>query len=123
MNRGAAEAVYSDTLSLDLSKVVPSLAGPKRPQDRVAMNELKAAFEQALSRYLETMGKMAGVGASAKADAAAAASTAAETATKRPSAVAGTNSRVPVPGTDYDLGHGMWSLRPSLLAPIPPIRL
>src|SRR5437868_8238315 len=32
---GAAEAAYSDTLSLDLSTVEPSLAGPKRPQDRV----------------------------------------------------------------------------------------
>ena len=35
-SRGAAEADYSDTLELDLSTVEPSLAGPKRPQDRVA---------------------------------------------------------------------------------------
>jgi aconitate hydratase len=33
----AADAVYSDTLELDLGEVVPSLAGPKRPQDRVAL--------------------------------------------------------------------------------------
>ncbi len=42
------DAVYTDTLSLDLSSVVPSLAGPKRPQDRVAMTDLKRAFNDAL---------------------------------------------------------------------------
>jgi len=39
---------FTDTLELDLGSVVPSLAGPKRPQDRVPMSELKEAFEQAL---------------------------------------------------------------------------
>ena len=42
------EAVYTDTLSLDLATVVPSLAGPKRPQDRVPMAEMAAAFDSAL---------------------------------------------------------------------------
>jgi aconitate hydratase len=45
---GAVEANYSDTLSLDLSAVEPSLAGPKRPQDRVALREAKASFAKAL---------------------------------------------------------------------------
>jgi aconitate hydratase len=43
------ESVYSDTLELDLSTVEPSLAGPKRPQDRVPVSEAKEAFERALA--------------------------------------------------------------------------
>jgi aconitate hydratase len=43
------EPVYSDTLSLDLSKVVPSLAGPKRPQDRIELPEVKSNFLSGLS--------------------------------------------------------------------------
>lgn len=42
------DAQYADTLELDLASVVPSLAGPKRPQDRVAMTDLKRAFDDAL---------------------------------------------------------------------------
>jgi aconitate hydratase len=42
------EAIYSETLELDLSTVEPSLAGPKRPQDRVALSRAKAAFRTAL---------------------------------------------------------------------------
>jgi aconitate hydratase len=38
------EAVYSDTLELDLGEVVPSLAGPKRPQDRVALTDAAEDF-------------------------------------------------------------------------------
>jgi len=41
-------AQYSDTLELDLGTVVPSLAGPTRPQDRVPLTESKKAFENAL---------------------------------------------------------------------------
>jgi aconitate hydratase len=44
----AEEPTYSDTLELDLGEVVPSLAGPKRPQDRVALTEAKSAFRFAL---------------------------------------------------------------------------
>jgi len=46
------EPSYSDTLELDLSDVVPSLAGPKRPQDRVSLTEAKAAFRLALEDML-----------------------------------------------------------------------
>ena len=45
------EAVYSDTLELDLSTIVPSIAGPKRPQDRVPLSESKAAWEKAAGHY------------------------------------------------------------------------
>jgi aconitate hydratase len=70
---GAEEPVYTATLELELASVVASLAGPKRPQDRVAMTDMRAAFDAAL----ELQGR-------------------ADTAT----------NRYPVPGTDYDLGHG-----------------
>ena len=51
------EAVYSETLELDLGTVVPSLAGPKRPQDRVLLSEAKAAFAAALPTYTDEPGR------------------------------------------------------------------
>ena len=45
----SADAVFTDTLELDLSSVVPNLAGPKRPQDRVPMSGMKEAFNEALA--------------------------------------------------------------------------
>ena len=45
---GAPDAVYSDTVELQLGTVEPSLAGPKRPQDRVSLMHAKAAFQVAL---------------------------------------------------------------------------
>jgi aconitate hydratase len=47
-----AEPAYSQTLELDLSTVVPSLAGPKRPQDRIALTDAKPAFRGALRNYV-----------------------------------------------------------------------
>ncbi len=67
------EAAYTDTLSLDLATVVPSLAGPKRPQDRVPMAEMAAAFDSAL----ELQGRASAA-----------------------------DARVPLPGTDQEIGHG-----------------
>jgi aconitate hydratase len=46
--------VYSDIVELDLSTVVPSLAGPKRPQDRVALSDAKDSFRAALGDLLGT---------------------------------------------------------------------
>ena len=68
----AVEAVYTSSLELDLGSVRPSLAGPKRPQDRVDIADIGRAFDDAL----ELAGGSPG------------------------------DPRVPVPGTDYDLGHG-----------------
>src|SRR5579862_1689478 len=48
----AEEPTYSDTLELDLSDVVPSIAGPKRPQDRVSLTESKQSFRMALEGFL-----------------------------------------------------------------------
>jgi aconitate hydratase len=48
----SAPATYSETLQLDLGSVVPSIAGPKRPQDRVALSDAKASFRTALRDYV-----------------------------------------------------------------------
>ena len=47
----AVDPLFTDTLELDLGDVVPSLAGPKRPQDRVAMSNMKGAYDDALALH------------------------------------------------------------------------
>jgi aconitate hydratase len=47
-DESSEEPTYSENLELDLGDVVPSLAGPKRPQDRVSLTEAKASFRVAL---------------------------------------------------------------------------
>ncbi|MGF1454190.1 MAG: aconitate hydratase AcnA [Alphaproteobacteria bacterium] len=68
------DPIFTDSLELDLSTVEPSLAGPKRPQDRIAVAKAAEGFAGTLSNEY---------GKGAEAD-----------------------KRVPVPGTDYTLGHG-----------------
>jgi aconitate hydratase len=48
----APEPAYSEYLELDLSTVVPSIAGPKRPQDRVSLSDAKTAFRTVLHDYV-----------------------------------------------------------------------
>ncbi len=50
----SAEPRYSERVELDLSTIVPSLAGPKRPQDRVPLSDAKAMFRTALADYATT---------------------------------------------------------------------
>ncbi|MFK0401072.1 aconitate hydratase [Microbacterium sp. NPDC090225] len=45
------EPVFSEYLELDLATVVPSIAGPKRPQDRILLSEAKSQFEQDILAY------------------------------------------------------------------------
>jgi aconitate hydratase len=47
------EPVYSEYLELDLATVVPSIAGPKRPQDRIVLSNAKAQFESDLTNYAD----------------------------------------------------------------------
>ena len=47
----AREPVYSEYLELDLSTVVPSIAGPKRPQDRIILSRAKESFQEVLPAY------------------------------------------------------------------------
>jgi aconitate hydratase len=55
----AIEPVYSEYIELDLATVTPSIAGPKRPQDRVALSDADTAFETAVKTYTEDRSKKA----------------------------------------------------------------
>jgi aconitate hydratase len=50
------DARYADTLALDLGEVVPNLAGPRRPQDRVALSNVKSSFSTALAEWQKARG-------------------------------------------------------------------
>ncbi len=54
------DPVYTDTLELDLATVVPSIAGPRRPQDRIPLRQSKALFEQHLQETLAKVGAASG---------------------------------------------------------------
>ncbi|WP_280527574.1 aconitate hydratase AcnA [Agromyces archimandritae] len=49
------EPVYSEYLELDLSTVVPSIAGPKRPQDRIVLSEAKSRFAEDIVHYAKAV--------------------------------------------------------------------
>ena len=51
---------FTETLSLDLSTVEPSLAGPRRPQDRVALGDVKRSFNEAMDEWLSARDKSNG---------------------------------------------------------------
>ena len=53
----AREPVYSEYLELDLSTVVPSIAGPKRPQDRIVLSQAKDSFQEVLPTYASQSSK------------------------------------------------------------------
>jgi aconitate hydratase len=53
---GTPEPEFTDVLDLDLASVEPSLAGPKRPQDRVPLSQMKQAFHRALSAPVKERG-------------------------------------------------------------------
>jgi aconitate hydratase len=57
---GAPEAEYTQTLELDLATVQPSVAGPKRPQDRVLLKDAAASFQQQLPSLLAPTAKPLG---------------------------------------------------------------
>jgi len=54
----APEAAYSEVLDLDIGTIVPSLAGPKRPQDRVALSDLKRSFDTDLTALAAGTGRV-----------------------------------------------------------------
>ncbi|MGE5282087.1 MAG: aconitate hydratase, partial [Chloroflexota bacterium] len=58
----AADPVFSDTLELDLGGIVPSIAGPKRPQDRVPLAQAKEAFLEAMEEFDAEAGVQLGNG-------------------------------------------------------------
>jgi aconitate hydratase len=58
-DESSEQPTFSDQIELDLSTVEPSLAGPKRPQDRVALSESQMVFQQALLDYIPSDGDQA----------------------------------------------------------------
>ena len=61
------EANYSELIELDMSTVVPSIAGPKRPQDRVILAEAQPKFGQALADFTDEPGKRVSINISGEA--------------------------------------------------------
>jgi aconitate hydratase len=56
--KNTADPVFTDVLKLELSSVEPSLAGPKRPQDRIALKEVKSGFAQAMDKEFNKSAEM-----------------------------------------------------------------
>ncbi len=56
---GSADPVFTDTLELDLATVVPSMAGPKRPEGRIALTGIKSGFASALETEYKKPGELA----------------------------------------------------------------
>src|SRR5438105_4560023 len=54
---GQPDPIYSETIELDLSTVEPSLAGPRRPQDRVSLKQAKSSFQAALPSMMVSSAK------------------------------------------------------------------
>ena len=95
------QVTYSDELSLDLGEVEPSLAGPKRPQDRVSLWDMKPAWEKELKETFDV--EETAVPAEAMADEGGAAAESAPTAVAE-----GQRRGVPVTmeGETFELTHG-----------------
>ncbi len=55
---GSADPVFTDTLALELGEVVPSMAGPKRPEGRIALTGIKSGFETALTAEYKKPGEL-----------------------------------------------------------------
>src|ERR1700716_3221232 len=91
------DPIFTDVLKLELSQIEPSLAGPKRPQDRVALKDVKAGFTLAMEKEFNKGG-----GDAKDFDL----HPALATSSHKNFAKAGGSKRVPVEGRDHDLGHG-----------------
>jgi aconitate hydratase len=113
----AAEPDYSERLELDLSTIEPSLAGPKRPQDRVPLANAKTLFRGALKNYVDVEGPSDEASAESFPASDSPTPGHADDPADRPhdlvSAAAGANGRVSKPvtvkgddGTEFELDHG-----------------
>ncbi|RUQ22730.1 MULTISPECIES: aconitate hydratase AcnA [Kocuria] len=110
------EVEYSEYLELDLSTVVPSIAGPKRPQDRIELTNAKQQFRADLNNYVNGKQSEAGDESFPASDAPAATASNKEQEEQRPrrvSAAASASGRQSNPidvdmpdGREFELDHG-----------------
>jgi aconitate hydratase len=98
--KSTPDPIFTDVLKLELASIEPSLAGPKRPQDRVPLKEAKTSFATAL---VKEFGKTGTSGTEGVADVHPSLATELE---QRVLPKAGAPKRVPVEGRNFDLGHG-----------------
>ncbi|MGZ3309565.1 MAG: aconitate hydratase AcnA [Xanthobacteraceae bacterium] len=96
--KSTPDPVFTDVLKLELSQVEPSLAGPKRPQDRVSLRDVKAGFTMAMDKEFNKGGD----GGKDTFDLHPSLATSVD----KNFGKAGGPKRVPVEGRDHDLGHG-----------------
>ena len=96
--KSTPDPVFTDVLKLELSQVEPSLAGPKRPQDRVALKDVKAGFTMAMEKEFNKGGD----GGKDTFDLHPSLATSLD----KNFGKAGGSKRVPVEGRKHDLGHG-----------------
>ncbi|HEY5021677.1 MAG TPA: aconitate hydratase AcnA [Gemmatimonadaceae bacterium] len=103
------DPAFSDTLELDLRTIEPSLAGPKRPQDRVPLKLAKKMFKEALAADLERTGTVAAVAAAKQAiSVAASPQLSPSVVATDPDEQAAADSSVPVEmnGEKFSIRHG-----------------
>jgi aconitate hydratase len=104
------DPVFTDTLELDLSTVEPSLAGPKRPQDRVPLSRSKEMYRDAIGAEMEKAGTPTAAAAVKKATEISAAhelsASAGSTSTAAGSANEHTGVKVEYQGQTFTLRHG-----------------
>ncbi len=93
------DPIFTDVLKLELASVEPSMAGPKRPQDRVALKEVKSSFMQAMDKEFSK----AGTNTKDIFDLHPSLATSVD---KEFGKAGGGSKRVLVPGRNHDLGNG-----------------
>jgi aconitate hydratase len=96
--KSTPDPIFTDVLKLELAQVEPSLAGPKRPQDRVALKDVKAGFAMAMEKEFDKGGD----GGKDIFDLHPSLATSLD----KDFSKAGAPQRVAVEGRNHDLGHG-----------------
>ena len=110
------EVTYSEYLELDLSTVVPSIAGPKRPQDRIVLTEAKESFREVLPSYAshhessENGGDTAGTFPASDPASPGSDNDSGGTAPEHQHVLGRASNPVQVSGRDFSIDHGIVSI-------------